>query len=511
MRKVLTLSFALFFALVLSTAFSEAASARTLYTSPAGTGGGLSAADPATLPNAFSLALDGDTVSMASGTYTPTGTVYIGKKINVVGPDAVIDCSLLTYCFEYNAYLGSGYYMSGLTFQNFFMAGVSVKAGSSPILTDLIFEDPNVAPWWETSAILVDGDKANPLIENSSFYGLRWSDGSYYDRVVGVDIIDGSPKLDNLYFQDNTYGVAVEGTLAEPSIENSVFEKNYWGVISYESNPTLIQNNSFWHSESYRSSGGVYVSGATSTHIVLNSFENLYFGVSVTDADGESTVQVLGNTFTGNVSGVHLRDDYSSTYVSQSLVANNSFDSCTYCIKAEWEEGNSKINANTISNAEYGMYFTGGSNPVVTNNLISGSTTAGIYSEDSDAMIAYNTVVNGNKVGLLFANDDTSYVVNNIIYGNLSTGVFISYTSVLLPYGYNDSYNNGVNVSGPYINLGGNTSVDPLFVSATDFHLQATSPLANYGYIFYVNKDIAGIVRTPRVGAVGPEIGAYEL
>jgi hypothetical protein len=48
---------------------------------------------------------------------------------------------------------------------------------------------------------------------------------------------------------------------------------------------------------------------------------------------------------------------------------------------------------------------------------------------------------------------------------------------------------------------------DPLFVSATDYHLQAASPARNTGTASSVTTDLAG---TPRPQETVPDVGAYE-
>ena len=83
---------------------------------------------------------------------------------------------------------------------------------------------------------------------------------------------------------------------------------------------------------------------------------------------------------------------------------------------------------------------------------------------------------------------DILNIKNNIIYGN----------------GYNNNLNLGTGTPRNYVNQN-NLNVDPLFVSATDFHLRAGSPAIAKGISLGLSKDFAGnLPKNP------PTIGAYE-
>ena len=110
----------------------------------------------------------------------------------------------------------------------------------------------------------------------------------------------------------------------------------------------------------------------------------------------------------------------------------------------------------------------GNTNNIVRNNIITGFTSGGIV-----ANVA--TYING------------LIITNNILYGN-GNG--------------NDPYYIGGSPSGySYVN---NLKVNPLFVSTTDFHLQAGSPGIDVGYVISsLTADYAG-------NAIGtPDIGVY--
>jgi hypothetical protein len=110
-----------------------------------------------------------------------------------------------------------------------------------------------------------------------------------------------------------------------------------------------------------------------------------------------------------------------------------------------------------------------------------------------------------------YGNGDSLFIRNNIINGfngawlqGSNTNTNLNHTTVT----NNNAWGNGSNVPvwpagnpGNYINSN-NTALNPLFVSATDFHLQATSPCVNTGV--YVGIPYSGTA--PEKGYI--EIGA---
>ena len=137
----------------------------------------------------------------------------------------------------------------------------------------------------------------------------------------------------------------------------------------------------------------------------------------------------------------------------------------------------------------------------VYNNVFQGTTTAGAIgawgimlptlTNGNTNIIVRNNIITGFSSGGIVANDATYIngltITNNILYGNGNS---------------NDPYYIGGSPSGySYVN---NLKANPLFVSTTDFHLQAGSPGINVGYVISsLTTDYAG-------NAIGtPDIGVY--
>jgi uncharacterized repeat protein (TIGR02059 family) len=214
-------------------------------------------------------------------------------------------------------------------------------------------------------------------------------------------------------------------------------------------------------------------------HVYNNHFKNVNTGVQF---DGLAT-----NVDKILISG-KIRMD--RIYVSYNLFENignttNNYSSAIN-IKPEgsttnlvWD--NIHINNNTIiSGATYKAYAgilfeTGGamSNVYIRNNIIKGVNTYPVYFSHNFA-----STITGS----------TFFVQNNLYFSNAHNSI-----------GYNGITISGINVSTP-------TPADPLFVSASDFHLLTGSPAIGKGV------SIAGMVSDITGNAVKnpPSIGAYE-
>jgi parallel beta-helix repeat protein len=156
--------------------------------------------------------------------------------------------------------------------------------------------------------------------------------------------------------------------------------------------------------------------------------------------------------------------------------------------------------------------YTASSHLRITNNLIYGSSSYGIWAIaiSSDVLLYNNTVVNNSGEGIAILDVGNSCEIkNNIITGNNvgiskmgGNPVSINYNLV---YGNNSGDYDGFPAGSNDI------SVDPLFVDLTDndFHLRKTSPAINAGTtIASVTTDIMGV---PRPQGSTYDIGAYEF
>ena len=133
------------------------------------------------------------------------------------------------------------------------------------------------------------------------------------------------------------------------------------------------------------------------------------------------------------------------------------------------------------------------------NNVISGRSGAATYNG-----IEFNGIGNGSSV-------KNVYIRNNIIQNFQGNPISVpsggSQSNIHVT--NNDFYNNASNaVSWPAAAQANNqTNINPLFVSATDFHLQATSPLIDDGFTPLALPSYAQAVP---FNPTAPDLGAYE-
>jgi hypothetical protein len=184
-------------------------------------------------------------------------------------------------------------------------------------------------------------------------------------------------------------------------------------------------------------------------------------------------------------------------------------------IDHDWLHDNGCFGDPAGANLDHGIYWASGSG-AIHDNLIEDSYAYGIqlYPGASGVSVRHNTIVGSGRGGIIVAGSSTGIVIsNNIIADNSTTGI----TSFSLTGGGNDVRTNlihgnpdgafgtttGLTITGPTV------AQDPLFVSATDFRLQPSSPAigaADPGDA--TATDLDDVPRDP--GALA-DLGAYEF
>lgn len=503
-------------------AFTSTSAARTIYVDPVGGGTGLTSSSPVDFTTAIGMASGGDTLMVLPGTYQPTSTIKIDKIIRIVGSSSstpVIDCSLTIggaidddICFKYEPIYARGIgSMSGLKFINT-RYGIWVSNNNSPTLRNIEFDYPRHDAW-EHAAIYVDGVNSMPVISDVVIDDSGLSGSSYYDEILGIKVVDGTPTISNAEINNMTYGIYIEGTNISSEISNSFFTDNFWGIIGIGPFDGLdIHHNHFVGPTTSISgtSGGVTVGSGQYAFVHDNSFEGMAFGVALNDISYDSYVEVYKNSFELQVFSIDTRN-YSVTYASKNAIYENNITGSTYGVKSSGAQEFSSVYDNHIFATGTAIDAAFAAATVFTNNLIEGSKDDGYLGSGSNATFAYNTLVDGKGDGIDLMSSDASYVVNNIVYRHAKKGVSVdTLSSTSAQLGYNDSYGNATDYSGSYVDLGGNLSVDPVFVRIGDYALQASSPLLNYADLYFVVEDYFGNLRDAKTATVGPEIGAFE-
>jgi hypothetical protein len=146
-----------------------------------------------------------------------------------------------------------------------------------------------------------------------------------------------------------------------------------------------------------------------------------------------------------------------------------------------------------VKNNVYGVHITNlvNGNVTLTRNLVVNNTSLGIVMNPTATPVLNfinNTIANNGGIGIFDNGGSSVKILKNNIIANNGIGVYKYCYSTGLSLQYNDVWNN---LNGNYLNLGCNTptfppgvsdiSLDPKFISSTDYHLQSTSPAINAG------------------------------
>ncbi|MBI5351455.1 MAG: right-handed parallel beta-helix repeat-containing protein [Chloroflexi bacterium] len=180
-------------------------------------------------------------------------------------------------------------------------------------------------------------------------------------------------------------------------------------------------------------------------------------------------------------------------------------------------EQNRCENVQAQASRKYGSGFmiNGASGLTIRNNIITADVGLNALNS-SELKIIHNTFTSDltlpttySPAGITFTSISNSTIQNNIFYNlpghiiylvnvtELSAGRNLAYRSDGNPLWTTNSYSHVLDLWG----------VDPLFVSATDFHLRVDSPAIDTGYVVAVTTDYDGRLRPQGQGV---DIGAFE-
>ncbi|MEQ1502397.1 MAG: right-handed parallel beta-helix repeat-containing protein [Myxococcota bacterium] len=204
-------------------------------------------------------------------------------------------------------------------------------------------------------------------------------------------------------------------------------------------------------------------------------------------------------------------------------------------IRGSWFEGNTHLDPGYLTGAAIDVRS--GAPRLIGNTFVGnpgGTYKYTVVLESSDATVASNLFVDNTSGGVVFLSYDRSLVANNTLVGNAGIGLYASVSLgatiandlIVDQAGYgvytyftvasfvdNDVFGATTAYGGTMPNqtgLNGNLSVDPQFVSATDFGLAWGSPCIDAGTDLFAEGVTEDLVGAPRPGGLGFDLGAYE-
>jgi hypothetical protein len=379
-----------------------------------------------------------------------------------------------------------------LTIQSALNASV---AGDTVLVQPGTYYENITWPAVNSIVLLSAGDSSNSII-----------DGNAADRVItfnngGIDtttVIRGFKITNGRLTGSYAYGGGMYFNSASPKLVECSITANrldsaaQWcygaGIYCSYSSPVFRNcsvTNNVTISTSWAYGGGV--------HCVYSSSAKFYDCV------------ISGNSITGNGwaygAGIYMSQN-SSVMLVNTIISGNHSNDLYRCYGG-------------------GLYAESGSSPALINVLITGNIMDGnaiwyngggadfsgsnTSPQLTNVTIADNVRSNGGTIdgSGIFASTGSVITVTNSVLWNQNTGAEVSVNSSTVNISYS-CVRNGFTGTG-------NISTSPVFVSATDYHLQVTSPCINAGTLSGApDFDLENNPR-PQPALTNPDMGCYEI
>jgi len=308
----------------------------------------------------------------------------------------------------------------------------------------------------------------NEVVANGdwNFFGELWhnkGDCEIYDNIFYGHATLDIAGFDNEIISGNTFSYKIY--------------RNKW-LNNVKNNPVLLSPDNYSHQYA------ITIEGTDHEYLYVYNNHIQRYGYGIEIATGSSTP-------TGIPARNFLHDHF--------YIYNNIFEDMGY---ATYTYSAAIVLINEVNDPGY---TNTSSNWWIVNNVMTGG----------------NRCYNGIRFTII-GEGSNIHIKNNIIYDFTNYAVYITKRTTDVTdltdfyVTYNDLYSNGTNAT--YINPGifqtnvnistGNITQDPLFVSSTNFHLQANSPCVLSGTnISWLTKDYAG----NDYMYPNPSMGVYEI
>lgn len=405
--------------------------------------------------------------------------------------------------------------------QSTIQAGLNAASSGDTVLVATGTYNENIT-WPATNGItlLAAGDSTNTFIDGSATNRVM----SFTSGAIDTNSVVKGFTLRNGLSNSNPTGAGVYISAGTPLFVNCHIDNNQGpGSRSYGAGVAITNSGSRGYfrncrisrshgkpTSSWNYGGGFYVNTGAELHLVNSHVSDNHLdvcsrthgaGIYVTGGTVYCTdVWITGNRLSGSSwnygAGIAMTNG-SNVTLNRVTIQGGSIDN-----GGSWYYG-------------FGIYNTG-SNLMGTNVLITDNTAGtggnwyyggGVYLTSSatcnlmHATIANNTAATGSINGAsLYLGTSTATVTNSIFYNPGSTAE-ISGTGATVTY---------TDVQGGYTGTG-NINQVPQFVSSSDYHPQATSPVEGAGTTAGMpNEDIEKKWRPFAPTTTTPDMGAYE-
>lgn len=295
------------------TGASAATASSVLYVKPGASGTCASWATACELQTALGLAVTGDQVWVAAGTYKPTASTNRTLSFQLKGGVAV-----------YGGFPAGGGDWSTRSWKTN-LTRLSGDIGSSGLISDNSYH-----------VVLADGVDATAILDGFTISGgnANGSSSSYYDCGGGMAISNASPSLKNILFTENSgvYGAGLYVYNGSPFLMDVTFDLNSstyagGGMVNYLCSPTL-KNVTFSANSATDYGGGLdnYGSSPSLTNVTFSGNSAPTGGGLFNTED--SNPSLVNTTFKGNTAtyGGAIYNWFSDPTVVNSILWANTSD-----------------------------------------------------------------------------------------------------------------------------------------------------------------------------------------